>query len=79
MVINHVYSEQNLEDRFVLKLTPCVAGLVTAIAVGERSDRPEEVKWKGEFVQPPAQASHPTVLRREGRPPTGTVRWWSWW
>ena len=56
----------------------CVAGLVTASAVGERSDWPEEVEWKDEVVQPPAQASHPTVLRREGRPPIGTVRWW-WW
>ena len=76
---NLVCSEQTLEDRFVLKLTPFVAGLVTAVAVGDCSDCPEEVKWKDELLQPLAQASLPTVLRWEGRPPTGTVWWWWSW
>ena len=66
-----------MEGRFVSKLiTPCVPGLVAVVVVvGDVGDRPsEEVEWKDKLLQPPAQVSPPTVLRWEGRPPTGTVR-----
>ena len=65
-----------LKGRFVSKLTgPSVPGLVAVVVVGDVGDRPsEEVEWKDGLLQPPAQVVPPTILRWEGRPPTGTVR-----